>query len=224
MNIAILIIATNKYINYTYPLVKSIRKFFLTNHKVDIFIFTDSDKVPEGTTKIYQEHRPFPYPTLMRYHIYLNNKVFYKNHDYVYHCDADMLFVDKVGEEVFGDITAVCHPGFYRRRCNNLEYEKNIISTAYVTVGDHYYCGGLQGGRNYLKNAELLRLMVDIDLSKDFIATWHDESYYNKLLSLYPPDIVLDPSYCYPDKQELVDKWGLKDIKPKLIAITKEKR
>jgi histo-blood group ABO system transferase len=224
MKIAVLIIATSNYIKYTYPLVKSIRKYFLTNHQVDIFIFTDSDKVPEGTTRIFQEHRPFPYPTLMRYHIYLNNKIFYKDYDYVYHCDADMLFVDTVEEEIFGDVVAVCHPGFYLRRFNNYEFEKNPISTAYVIIGEHYYCGGMQGGRNYLKICELLKLMIDIDLSKNFIATWHDESYFNKLMSLYPPDVVLDPSYCYPDQQELIEKWKLKDIKPRLIAITKEKK
>jgi histo-blood group ABO system transferase len=223
MKIALLIVATGDYIKYTYPLYDSVRKYFLKDHQVDIFVFTDSKEVPNGTTKIYQEHRAWPYPTLMRFHMFQNNQCFYRDYDYYYYCDSDMLFVDNIGEEIFGDIVAVCHSGFYKRKINDFEYEKNIISSAYVTIGDKYYAGGFQGGRNYLKVTESLKVMVDIDLSKNYVATWHDEAYWNKYLSMYPPDVILDPSYCCPDSNELIEKWGLVGIKPKLIALTKKK-
>jgi hypothetical protein len=223
MNIALFVVATGAYIKYTYPLHESVKKYFLKGHNVDVFIFTDSKEVPGGTIKIYQEHRSWPYPTLMRFHMIQNNQCFYPDYDYYYYCDSDMLFTDNIGEEVFGEVVAVCHPGFWKRKPNDFGYEKNKISSAYIEVGDKYYAGGFQGGRDYLKITETLKVMVDIDLSKNHVATWHDEAHWNKWLSMYPPDVVLDPSYCYPETQELIDRWELNDLKPKLIALTKKK-
>ena len=69
MKIGLLIIATNKYIDFVQPLINSINLYFLKNHNVKIFCFTD-DKTKvfqDNVVKIYQEHLNWPYITLKRY-------------------------------------------------------------------------------------------------------------------------------------------------------------
>lgn len=224
MKIALFIIATGAdYIKYTFSLVESVRKYFLTNHNVDIFLFTDQTVCPGGVTKIYTEHHPFPYPTLMRYNTIYSYRHLYSNYDCFYYCDADMLFVDKVGDEVLGELVAVLHPGFYNKTVSSFGYERSEISSAYIKKGDgvHYYCGGMNGGRKYLEMANIIRYMVEIDQYKGHTPVWHDESYLNRYLLSYPPDVVLDPSYCYPEWPKQQKAWGLSDMKPKLIALDK---
>ena len=223
MKIALFIIATGSYIKYTYPLIESINKYFLTNHKVDIFLFTDSKEVPHGTTKIYMKHKSFPYPTLMRYSVIHENRRFYEDYDCYFYCDADMLFVDRVGDEALGELVGVRHPGFYNQKRLCFPYESETISTAYIKRGDgiFYYAGGFNGGRKYLEMANMIRYMVEIDQYKGHVPVWHDESYLNRYFLSYPPDVILDPSYCYPEWSEHISKWSLKDLSPKLIALDK---
>lgn len=223
MKIALLVIATNKYIKFTYPLWESVKKHFLPNHQVDMFIFTNVDEQPEGTHKIYQDHVPFPYPTLMRYHIFTKNKSHYSDYDAHYYCDADMLFANAVGEEILSDITATLHPGFCNFPRHTYSYETRPESSAYVSPneGTHYFCGGFNGGFKYLDMAEKITKLVDSDQDKGITAVWHDESYLNRYLITNPPTKILTPAYCYPDKPEQVKAWKLSNISPILYALSK---
>jgi histo-blood group ABO system transferase len=222
MRIALFVIATGNYIQFVTPLIDSVRKYFLTDHKVDIFVFTDSDVVPEGTTRVYVQHRPFPYPTLMRYNFIHDNRRFYEGYDCYFYCDADMLFVGEVGDEVLGELVSVQHPGFYNKKPVDYPNETSEISTAYIKKGDNemYFAGGFNGGRKYLEMANIIRYMVEIDQYKDHVPVWHDESYLNRYLLSYPPDVVLDPTYCWPEFEEHQRKWGLTGT-PKLVALDK---
>lgn len=223
MKIALFVIATGDYIKYTYPLVESVRKYFLPAHKVDVFVFTDSKKVPDSTRRVYAEHRPWPYPTLMRYHIIYSYRHLYPDYDCYFYCDADMLFVDEVGDEVLGELVGTRHPGFYKKRRLDYPHELDEKSTAYIKKGDaeFYFAGGFNGGRKYLEMANMIRYMIDIDQYKNHVPAWHDESYLNRYFLSYPPDVILDPSYCYPEWTVHSQKWGIADIKPKLIALDK---
>ena len=223
MRIALFVIATGSYIEYVCSLLESADKYFLTDHEVDYFVFTDAKKVPCGATRVYTKHKPFPYPTLMRYNIIHDNRYLYSDYDCYFYCDADMLFVDVVGDEVLGELMGTLHPGFANKRVLDYAYERDETSSAYIKKGDGdiYYCGGFNGGRKYLEMANIIRYMVNVDLYKGHIPEWHDESYLNKYMLFNPPDVVLSPSYCYPEADFHVVKWGLAGVKPKLIALDK---
>lgn len=223
MKIALLTIATNKYIQFTNPLLESVKKYFLIDHTVDMFVHTNIKIIPSGCIKIFQEHQPFPYPTLMRYHIFTKNKSQYENYDYYFYCDIDMKFVDYVGEEIFGNMTATRHPGFYNKPRRDFSYETRKESTAYIAdnEGEYYFCGGFNGGKDYLKMAQTISNNIDIDKNNGITAVWHDESHLNRYLIDNKPDVVLTPEYCYPEPPTGLN-WGLEQFKPKLMALNKK--
>ncbi|MFC1850867.1 glycosyltransferase, partial [candidate division CSSED10-310 bacterium] len=222
--IALLTLATNKYVDFVPQFVKSCRKYFLKNHRVDIFVHSNKlEKLPQDCKKIFQEHLPWPLITLMRYNIFLKNRAAYEDYDYYYYCDVDMKFVGSVGEEIFGDIVATSHPGFFFKKREAYSYEnKNRNSQAYIpsNEGESYFCGGFNGGKKYLELAEKISLMVDQDQEKNIIPVWNDESYLNRYLIDHKPDTILSPSYCYPEPP--TDREiGVEGFIPKIMALNK---
>jgi histo-blood group ABO system transferase len=219
-NIGLLIIATNKYDVFVKPLIESARNFFLKNHKVTFYVFTDSPKLidlGDDVILINQEHKPWPYMTLLRYKIFNHNKDRFSNEDFLYYIDADMLFFDEVGDEILGDLVATIHPGFLGGRGTPEEF--NHASTAYVSRQENmtYFAGGFNGGErtNFLKMSEVIDKNIDIDLEKNIIAIWHDESHINRYFINNKPTLTLSPSYCYPES------WVLNGYTKKIIALDK---
>jgi len=56
-----------------------------------------------------------------------------------------------------------------------------------------------------------------------YTAIWNDESHWNFELSENPPEIMLTPSYIYPDSlinEYYIPLWG-RSFQPKLITLTK---
>lgn len=226
MTIGIFIIATGKYIEFVKPLCEGIDKYFLTKHGKAVYVFTDSGEVPKCAKRVHLGHRPWPYPTLYRYNIISG---FCREegvkHDCYYYFDADMLIVDTVGDEVIGDFTVVKHPGFFHANKNQLYYEKNFLTHAYVNPNkmENYYAGGFNGGRKYLEMAKLISEWNVKDQEHGFTPQWHDETYLNKYAALYRPDVILPPGYCFPQTEKEIKSWGLSGIEPKIVAITKLK-
>lgn len=218
MRIGMLCIATNKYIRYAQPLWDSAKKYFMSGHEVSMFVFTNQPNVPEGTIRIEQDHMPWPGPTLMRYHVFLKSEEQLRKMDYLYYSDADMLFVDTVGDEALGDLVATIHPGFYNKQRSDFSYERRPESAAYMGPNDgaSYFAGGFNGGKatKFLEMAAACKEMVDADASKGMVPIWHDESCMNKYLSKNPPTNALSPSYCYPES------WNL-PFKKRLLALDK---
>jgi len=225
MKIGIITVATNKYIRFIPALHASIKKHFTPQHSPTLFVFTNEPYAAPGAIRIEQEHRPFPYPTLMRYHMVAKNAALYRNYDYLFYCDADMLFVDRIDPRVLGKRIATRHPGFYNKVRKDFSYETRPECRAYVppNMGVHYYCGGFNGGTaaEYITMAETIKTWVDQDAKKNLVAVWHDESHFNRYMIENPPTMILDPSYCMPDSPSKVKAWGLTQFKPKLLALEK---
>ena len=213
-----LVVATNKYIQFVGPLVESMYEYLDAGFELKVFIFTDSHTVPDGTICVEQEHRPWPLPTLLRYQMFSRHESLFSACDYLFYCDADMRFVGPVDDAILGKRVAVLHPGYYNKPRQAFTYEKRPQSRAYVrpNEGDHYYCGGFQGGETevYLKMASTISRWVDDDLDQKIIAVWHDESHYNRYLIDNQPTHILSPSYCYPES------WIL-PFEKKLLALDK---
>jgi len=223
MRVALCVIATNDYCNFIEPLLVSADYYFLQGHEVDYHLFTNCPDRwgMEREIICHQiEHEPWPAMTLKRYHIMSGADL--SGYDYVYYIDADMRFVAPVGEEIFGELVGVQHPGFYR---GGGSWETNNWSQAYVCppARKHYLAGGFQGGSKYYKFCLGIKKRIDKDIESGHIAVWHDESYWNKIFSICPELFtLLDPSYCMVEEPAKRKAWGIDHLEPKIIALAKD--
>lgn len=204
-NIGLLIVATGKYIEFVEPLIQSADKHFLTNHKVTYFVFTDGQApISDKVVSIPQKRLGWPYDSMMRFMIYFENREALKEMDYLFACDADMLFVDTVGDEILGNRVATLHPGYVGSLG---EYERRSVSTAYIPHGQGkcYFAGGFNGGERdeFLKMAQQITSNILQDQKNGIIARWHDESHLNRYLLDNEPTVILSPAYCYPQGWKL---------------------
>jgi len=198
----------------------------------------------KGVTLIESDPAPWPAPTLMRYHLFLNEEERLKKYDYLFYLDSDMKVVQKVSDELLGEgLTAAPHPGYAVNKRMLPPYEPNPESTAYIHRLGHvveeepgkkrfypfYAAGGLQGGvaKKFLKAMRVMKKGINDDFDKNYTAIWNDESHWNKYLWEYQRkggDITfLDVSYVYPDsllKEYYIPMWG-KEYEPKIITLTK---
>jgi hypothetical protein len=155
----------------------------------------------------------------------LNSEEIIKNCDYLFYSDVDMRFCDTVNTEVLVRVLlGVKHPGFFRTANPRGTPETNKASKAYIPSDTHfeYICGGFQGGvtKWYLKAMHSLRSAIDTDGINDIIPIYHDESMWNKFMTLNKSLFTfLDSDYCYPES------WGnapnLRGLTPKLLALDK---
>ncbi|MCX5921943.1 MAG: hypothetical protein NTX86_01285 [Candidatus Dependentiae bacterium] len=199
LNIGLVVTATGRYIEFVQPLLESANKHFCRNHNVTYFIFTDGQAPQaDNVVSIFQKRLGWPYDTMMRFEIYASHADAFKDMDYLFACDADMLFVDTVGDEILGDLVGTLHPGYVGSRGT---YETNLRSTACIpsNQGTHYFAGGFNGGKtaNYLAMANEITKNIHTDLDRGVIAIWHDESHLNRYFATNKPTVTLSPSYCY---------------------------
>lgn len=194
------------------------------------------------TIKVFEtESVQWPLPTLMRYHLFLQQEEKLKEYDYVFYLDADMRVVDDVGDEILGEgLTMAEHPMYSLSRRFVPPYEPNPQSEAYIKrlgvvltdeYGKKYFkplyaAGGFQGGAAtaFIEAMKEMRKAVDKDFASNYIAIWNDESHWNKYLSDYIGHLtVLSPAYVYPDSliEEYYTKiWGV-NYKPRIVTLTK---
>lgn len=200
MKIGLLVIATGKYKVFLDNLIKTADSYFLKPHEVKYFLFVDEEVQLESDREIEQiiiEHKPWPFPTLLRYKHFANNSDKFEGFDYLYYVDSDMIFEEVVSDEIFGDIVCVAHPWFIGNRGTP---ENSNKSLAYIpdSVNFQYMAGAFFGGSKdcILNMFRFISTQIDIDYSRGVIAKWHDESHSNKFFILYATKI-LPPEYCY---------------------------
>lgn len=194
----------------------------------------------KGVTIFPTESVEWPYPTLLRYNLFLQQEEKLKDYDYIFYCDTDMRFVDVVGDEILGNgLTAAPHPGYYIPKELYPPYEPNELSASYIKrpgrivqennkprFRPEYYAGGFQGGKTklFIEAMKACKALIDTDLKMKYIPIWNDETAWNKYLSENPPDIMLTPSYIYPDSmidEYYVPKVWWRTFQPKLVTLTK---
>lgn len=224
IKIGLLLIATNKYTKFLQPLILSADQWFFNtikaqeNCQVEYNIFTNQDIFINSsrTINIFPiEHKQWPWMTLGRYEIFHNHKIYLSKFDYLFYCDADMLFTGEVCTEILSDFTVTIHPGFRGKRGTPETREESL-----ACVKDNekliYVAGGFNGGNSnsFLRMSQHLANNIRIDYQKDIIAVWHDESHLNRYTIDYEPSKYLTPSYCYPES------WNL-PYEKKLLALDK---
>lgn len=228
--VSILIVATGDYIKYLDKLLESCDKYLLKDCKVTYHIFTNARKKSGRTDIKYHGiiHKPFPYPTLYRYHFIKSFQQYMNNEDYYFYLDVDTLIKDYITSEILDERVATQHCGFIGERGS---YETNFLSTSCVYPFDNVkaYFGGAFWGFSHLEFWKFIytaTYMIDIDSKNGIVPIWHDESVLNRYLIDNPPTKILSPSYHYPeDLPYYKAKWaklGL-DFECKILLLDKNK-
>ncbi|MGC4014579.1 MAG: glycosyltransferase [Luteolibacter sp.] len=205
--VGLLVIATANYRKFVIPLVRSIRRNFLPEDEVTIFLFTDGDFSNSADLRVIPiEHSPWPGMVMRRHALLREHAAEFADMDYLFYLDADMRVVSKVGDEILGDLVAVVHPGFHDQPRSKFTYEKRPESTACIAdhEGSRYFVGAFQGGRRetFLEAVRVMAEKIDQDDANGVMARWHDESHWNRYLIDRPPGVMLPPDYaCYPDSR-----------------------
>ena len=222
MKVLMMNIATNKYTQFVDDFYKSCDQFFLPDVEVSHLLFTDNmdfeTTVDVPFRKSYIEHKPFPEPTLKRFHYFLQEREYIETFDYVFYSDVDMKFVRPVDpSEICSDLTLTIHPLI--RKKEQFTYETNPESTAFIDPtreGDHYFCGGFNGGssKTFMQMSDNLSNNIDKDEERDILAVWHDESHINRYAINNPPTNIVD--WCVTDWY-----WG-RTGQGKLICLSKD--
>eukprot|EP00026_Physarum_polycephalum_P001802 Phypoly_transcript_01805.p1 GENE.Phypoly_transcript_01805~~Phypoly_transcript_01805.p1 ORF type:complete len:826 (+),score=108.69 Phypoly_transcript_01805:123-2480(+) len=216
VKIAVLVMATGKYLVYVRELVESGRRYFLQHHEVTFYVFTDGKFIAPDVVVIPQEQLGWPYDTMNRLKIYYENRNAYASADFVYTCDSDALFVGPIGDEILSEMVGTYTSWFFQRPRTTYTYDANPMSTAYISnwEGTGYFAGGFFGGYNaeFVQLCKEVASNIDRDLAMDppYIALWHDESHLNKYFLLHPPTKRLTPDYMYPEPP--VDKSLLQNM------------
>lgn len=226
MKIAIVYICTGKYNQFFNGFYESSEKYFLAGKsEKDYYVFTDDMGLSfsPNVHLYYKKYEGFPMDSLFRFDMFLRVKNEILSHDYAYFFNANMLFVAPVNEDFLpktADMTAVIHPGTYKRWSCLYPYERNKRSTAYIAPyqGDyHYYMGSLNGGKSdaFVKFAEECSKRTHVDYDNGIVAVVHDESHLNKYMRDVKGD-GLSPMYAVPEGKNM-------PFEPKIIIRDKVK-
>ena len=229
---AILYICTGKYHLFWEDYFKSCEKYFLKDHEVHYYVFTDQSSIYgeedcERVHRVYMEAMPWPLITLLRFHIFLKVEDELQKFDYLYFMNANFQCVSNITE---GDVlprdkqelVVAQHPGFFKDKSRFVgSFDRNPKSTAYIPYnakGDSVigaFIGGTSDG--FLKMSRELKKNIDIDLQNRVIAMWHDESHLNHYIMLNKNYKLLTPAYCYPEHLQL-------EFEPKIMMVQKNKK
>lgn len=250
--IGIVCICVNQnYWQFANEMLWGLDTFFLKHHSIrdkyetEFMLWSDMP-IESFKGKVFPiEPVEWPMPTLMRYHLFLQQEEYLQKFDYIFYIDVDMRITDWIGEEILGEgLTAAQHPMYALRQNLQPPYEPNPESSAYINRPGRimeelnakgeivnkrfeplYYAGGFQGGKteDFIKAMKVMRKSIDEDFGRNYIARWNDESHWNRYLFENSPVIVLNPSYIYPDSliQDYYFKiWG-RNYSPKIMTLTK---
>lgn len=233
LKIGIFYIVTGRYTAFWPEFIESFAKKFLPGTQRCIYLFSDEKEdffrqgLPENIELRYHkiEHQPWPFMTLMRYHLFMEHYEEWKACDYIFFINSTYIFYKTLGPEILPGpeheyLVAAEHRQSVRRKPDRYTYDRNPASKAYIPygLGAHYYAGGFNGGTvpAFKTMCESIMLATDEDLKNDIIALWHDESHLNKYL-LNKNIKVLPPTYVWLQQDY---KWYNRH---KIIAGTRQK-
>ena len=197
--VAVLYIALGRYIVFWKDFYESCEKYLGPCEK-HYFVWTDNNNFDycsnSNVTVISAKKMGWPYDTLLRFKMFLQEEKTLKKFDYIYFFNANMKFINPVDlaeiipQEWHDGLVAGIHPGrwgdIWINEVDKFPYERRPESTAYVPVGKgkHYVCGAFNGGtsKDFLKMCHVLAKNIDKDLKNKIVAVVDDESHLNAYL------------------------------------------
>lgn len=181
--------ATGKYLEYVKDLQYSFRMYCTLWHEWHVFTDGLATEKPDVFLQKFELIKS------------LRNKIV--AYQYVFYIDADMYAVAPIDDRILQPVVGVLHPSYYATAGTP---ERNEYSAAYMAEADPslYFHATFWGGlwSNTLRIATECSKWVERDRQTGNLATWHDESYLNKYFHLFPPSIILPPSYSYHENRE----------------------
>ncbi len=235
LNIGLVCIATLKYKQFIPQLLEGVKKYFMIEHNVIVFLFTDETMEYEGDSRVgvIQKVIPpykFPFASLYRFKIFNNHIWPLASMDYLFYSDIDMRFENIVGNEILcNGITVVYHPGFYSKKEVVGHWGSNGVvkeSSAWLEPDKRfgYVAGGFNGAttKEFLEMARVLNDNITKDEENEVMAEYHDESHLNCYLKSYNGDVLyLTPEYCMVEQPNLRQAWGIENLTPRIVALAK---
>ena len=215
MKIGVLYICTGNYTVFWDDFYHSCEKNFLQNHQRFYFVFTDGQINAFDNPNvriIYQEKLGWPFDTLKRFNMFLRIEDQLEEMDYLYFFNANIIVHQKVEDkDVFPsdnkELVVAQHPCCYEEKNpDKFPYDRNPDSLAFIPFGEGnvYVQGAFNGGVSgkFLQMCKIINENTELDLSRNVIALWHDESHLNKYI-LDKTFLLLNPGYIYPEGWKL---------------------
>ncbi len=215
-SIGILYLCTGSYYLFWEGFYRSFEKKFMPDVLKRYYVFTDSpERIPvnDRVKAFYIDPMPWPLITLMRFHVFCRFREDISGNDYLMFANSNLFCRETISINEFlpGDgeeLSAVMHPGYWKRKSIYCPYERDHKSSAYVpyNAGGRYVMGGLYCGRtgDFMIMSEILSARVNADFSRNKIALWHDESQFNRYVLENGRAVkILTPSYGYPEGWQL---------------------
>ncbi|XP_023557363.1 N-acetyllactosaminide alpha-1,3-galactosyltransferase-like [Octodon degus] len=213
VTVGLTVFAVGRYIeHYLGRFLVSADKYFMTGHKVIIYVMTDNfSAMPwvslsrHRTFKIFQIKREKRWQdiSMMRMKTiaeHIADHIRYEV-DFLFCMDVDQVFRSRFGVETLGERIAQLHTLWYPEMPDVFPYERNESSEAYIPKGkgDFYYHAAVFGGTP----TQVLNIVRECtkgimnDKKNNIEAVWHDESHLNKYFFLHKPTKILSPEYCW---------------------------
>lgn len=234
--IAILYVATGRYITFWDGFYESSERMLLSNCSKDYFVFTDQNNFKYSKNNnvhiIHQKHLGWPYDTLLRFKMFLRIEEKLKQYDYIFFFNANAKIIMPIGKEILPEghfnLMMSVYPKHYKKDKKTFPYDRNSESTAYIPMGEgslYYVQGGLNGGKTdaYIEMIKTCEKHIDLDLKKHIIAKAHDESHINKYIQNRDDVMFLKPFYMFPEEQKTTD-YNFKNTQPLKIIIRDKKK
>lgn len=228
LKVGVFYVATGNYTQFFDDFYKTAKEKLLTDSKVTYYVYTDKleyfEKYRANGDLVLSlvEHKPFPYPTLFRYHFFSNNKEIWQQEDYMIFFNANTVFKEKVGYELIPtkeSLKCWSLPVYNNKTYEYLPFEKRQESAAYIPYQVNKQYTYVQGGfiaaysPLFKLLVEYMKKLTDIDQAKGITPVWNDESYLNKLVntnvfqvSLLSQSLYLPEEYGIESKVVLLDK------------------
>lgn len=201
MKVAVLYIATKRYVELWKDFHETAERFFLPGTDKGYFIFTDQPDVFTESGCVVTEIDDVPewYAVSMnRFDYFLLKEKELQGYDYAFFFNANTIFRHEVTpesilptEENDGLVGCAIYKIDRTAKC----YEENTAFACHIPMeerGDYYYNGALIGGRTaeFMDVCSECSAMTQADREKGLLPLTHDEAYYNKALSGKHPLLI----------------------------------
>ncbi|KAF6125093.1 hypothetical protein HJG60_009644 [Phyllostomus discolor] len=203
-----------RYTHFVPRFLESAERFFMQGYQVRYYVFTDDPaaipRVPLGPGRTlgivpirkYPRWEEVSVPRMETISQHIAQRA-YREVDYLFCVDVDMVFRNHWGPETLGDLVAAIHPSYYASPRQQFPYERRHVSTAFVAdgEGDFYYGGAVFGGRvdrvyDFTRGCHMAILA---DKANSIMAAWQEESHLNRRFISHKPSKVLSPEYLWDD-------------------------
>lgn len=209
-DVALHLIATNKYTRFLDRIIKSAKKYFFPALRRHIVIYSDDVTVTKRLEEEHPtiefhfkhiDHESWPYVTLKRFKYFSSMNL---NVDYSFFVDVDSEFIGELDKSFLPQwFSGTEHPLPNQYGST----EKNPASRAYLpVVVNTYFCGGFFGGHHnhFMHMSNILSNRIQDDMNRRVMASWHDESHLNWYLYHNKPSTIFHTPFAVAERYTTV--------------------